>query len=184
MIRADYLFEDVKGILMALFEAKQVAAPWNSWRIIGEYPNSLEFRQFANKKPILFLEDFEAVDKIITQGQTLGISGGKQHYGYQQILQAPFGIWLHKKHGGPKEMRIIKSHILNLFDPPEPKLPATTFDITIGSDSYSGTTVYEQGLYDIEISGGREIATEDQDEFRQEMILTVSAIVGESETIS
>lgn len=186
MIRADLIYEDVKEVIMALFTAKQAAAPWDDWRIIPQYPNQLEFRNFQDKKPIIFLEEFVKTDTLRTQGQYLGRHTDGDTYdshGYRMEMSGRIGIWLHKKHGGPKEMRIIKSHLNNLFDPPTPALPSDTFTITIGGTEFADTTIFAQGILDVEISDGGEIATEDKDEFREEMILTVTAINGESETI-
>ena len=185
MIRADYIFLDTQDLIMALLAKKQAGgAPWSNWRIIKDYPRSYEFRFFADKKPIIFLEEFKLVDKLDTQGRTFGQhdSGGTTYEdrAYRMVLEANLGIWLHEKHGGPDELKIIKSFLNYLFDPPNGALPGDTFDITFGSTSFTGTTVYEQGIMNIELSGGQDIPTEDAGEFRQEMGLVVEVLCGES----
>jgi len=186
MIRSDYIYLDVQDNIIALLKALQTGtARWTNWTIKKDYPKSFEFRQFADAKPIIFLERFEEVDQIESQFHVLGERsyGGDavQDYGYESIMQARLGIWLHDKHGGPDEVQIIKSHLKYIFDPPKPGLPSTTYNITYSdATAFVATKLYTQGIHRIQISGGTEIAVEDQSEYREEMVLTVNALCGET----
>lgn len=188
MVRADYIFLDVQDCLMAMFAALVTGgAPWEDWKIIKDYPKSYEFKEFANKKPFIFLERFEEIEKIETQGFTFGQrvqgSDNVQDSGYRMIMEAPIGIWLHAKHGGPDEAGIIKSKLNYIFNPPTGGIPDQIFTVTLGGTEYANTTLYEMGIYEAELSGGREVAAEDQAEFRYETMLRIAAVCGESVVI-
>ena len=185
MIRAEYFFLDVQDVLMALFKSLENSAPWSSWRFIKDYPDIEEFREFSNNKPIIFLERFFETGSEESQGRFLDerINGADtvRDWGYTRICEARLGMWLHRKHGGPDEAQIMRSRLTHLLTPPKGGLPGNSFNVTyLSGVTVSGTTLWAEGVRGVEMDGGRELATEDANEYREEIRIRVAALYGES----
>ena len=86
------------------------------------------------------------------------------------------GVWDDRKTGGPEEINLMSSRILELCNDPKAVNYTNTFTVTLGSDTYADTNLSSQNLYIEGISGPREInTTVDLMEFRREFSLVISA---------
>lgn len=183
MIRPEYYLLDLQDAFIALFKSL-TTAPWNDWSFVKGYPHKDVFKNFS--KPIIFLESFFEVEKQEFQGAYLGYKASPESndYGHLKLMQAPLGIWINSKRGGPDEMQIIKSRLMTLLVPGKSGVPSNTFNVTYsGSSVITGTTLFAEGIKEINLNNGRPIATEDDDELREELILSAQILYGESVAI-
>lgn len=180
MIRNDHFFEDIRKILLAFFNAQ--SAPATSWTFILDYPDKHFFHKWA--KPFIWLENITPTGRMESQYNfhSTSVVGGStyKNYVYLMEMELRIGAWLAEKHGGMEEINIIRSWLVNLFNPPLPKLPSTTFNVTLGATTYTGTTLYAQGIRQISFFGDNDVPTEDIKEFRREVNLYLLAVMGDS----
>ena len=180
MIRSDHIFEDMRVVLLAFF--RSLGSPFTSWDFIKDYPDKLLFRRW--NKPYIWIEGFNPIGTIESQYNTWGqrnVSGTDYtDYAFYAEIEFQIGIWLNQTHGGMEEMNIIRSALFSLFHARRPGLPADTFDVTLGNDSYTGVTLYQMGFRDLRIIGDREVPTEDVKEWRRELNVYSQILTGES----
>jgi len=180
MIRNDHIFEDIREVLLAFLNAQ--IAPATSWTFIKDYPDKHFFHKW--EKPFIWLENLSPIGTMDSQynyhSNSIVGEASYKNYVYLLELELRIGIWLAEKHGGMKEINIIRSWFMNLFNPPLPKLASGVFNVTLGATTYTGTTLYAQGIRQITVLGDSDVPTEDIKEFRRELNLYLLSVMGDS----
>lgn len=156
-VRSAYIIEDIQQcIYNVISKLTSTTAPWTSWTAKLGYPEADVLDQLA--KPIIYIMNPVAVNEQWQQG---GL--------YVGFYEMTIGAWDDRKTGGPEEMNIIASALLNLFRNPS-SCHAQQFNVVTDA-SYTNTTLITQGVRVDGIRGPREIATEEIKEFRFEFTL-------------
>jgi len=154
-VRQTHIIEDCERCFEALFNAKiSGGVPWSRWETYLGFPEEDVLSQL--EKPVIYTESPKYIEEIKQQG---GLGLG--------LYQMYFGAWDDRKTGGPEEINIISSYILQLFRNTK-TLHTTTFSVTLGGTSYSGKTLTDMGIVVQGIRDTGEKATEDIKEFRHE----------------
>ena len=157
-IRRTYLIDDVqKCVFQLLRQLANTESPWTSWDVVEGYPEERVAGEFD--EPFVYV--LKPVVSTVYKQQ-----GGLPSYLMEMII----GMWDDRKTGGPEELNIIASHILELFMNPQ-TLNTTTFTITLGTTTYTNTTLAAQGIRINNIEGPEEVEVTDVKEFRGEFTL-------------
>jgi len=157
-IRSTHIIDDIQQCIYALLNTLSGStSPWTSWTVVLGYPESEVFDQFT--EPIIYVMAPVQIDKVEQQGQDAPT----------RYWRLTIGVWLERKHGGPEELNIIASRIMDLFEDKKVVGVDTTFNVTLGSTSYTSTNLSTQGIYVNGIIGDRErLEFIDEKEFRHE----------------
>ena len=160
MKRTGYEIDDIQSCYYQMLKAL-TAAPWSSWNVIRGWP---EIEVFNNpSKPFIYVMPPVSVEDWMQQAG--GIAG--------TIWEMIIGCWDGRLTGGPEEIQIIGSQLLALFNNPVTLNKTNTFNVTLGATTYTATELLSQGIETMSIRGPRDIATEDQKEFRSEFTVSL-----------
>ena len=161
-VRQATIIEDCERCFERLFSSlASDTAPWSSWEVQIGFPDEDVLGRFD--KPILYTESPVYVGEIRQMG-------GRGIGRYSMF----FGAWDDRKTGSVEEINIMSSTILNFFR--NRKAAHTqTFTITLGSTTYTDTTLCDMGIVveDIQDMGSK--ATNEIKEFRHEYRLFFKA---------
>jgi hypothetical protein len=163
-VRRDYVLEDTQNIIYEMLsKLTTTTSPWTAWDIVKGTPTTDVYDHLDKLK--IYLDD-PVVQMSYNQ------MGGKRAF----IINLIIGIWSDENVGGHEEARIAASKILDLFTDPA-KVRAVTFNITIGSTTYSNKNVYDLYVPPREVSNFRSVETEDikQTRMEAELILKTGA---------
>lgn len=163
-MRATAVIEDVQRCVHACLAAI-TGAPWSRWDVILGWPEADATTGKFVKPPIYVMPP------IVTDWRW--IQGGKPGSRLRMIL----GAWDDRGTGGTEEINLIASRLLDFFTDPK-VMNAQTFTITIGTTTYTGTTLIAQGIRvdtgaGPGITGPRQIQSDDLKEFRYEFDLNL-----------
>lgn len=162
-IRANYIIDDIQRCIFELFEYLcDNTSPWTDWQVCYGYPETDVFEQFT--KPFIYVE---APAQVFTRS----MQAGKPIRQWEMLI----GVWDDRKTGGTEEINLMCSRILELFSDPKAVNYTNTFNVTIGTTSFTGTNLTTQNIYVIGIDGPRNLFTEDIKEFRREFTVTIKA---------
>ena len=151
--------DDIQTAIIGLLVSK-TSAPWTSWTVIRGWPEASVFENLS--KPFIYVEHPEFTGRAnIMQG------GGKYIKNWNMII----GAWDDRKTGGPEEIAIITSQLVNLFF--DSSVHTATFTASVGGTTYTGKTLLEWGIAISPNVTSRAIATEGEKEFRNEVYLTL-----------
>ncbi len=157
-IRRTYLIDDVqKCVFRLLRQLTGAESPWTSWNVIEGYPEDRVFEEFD--KPFIYV-----LKPVVTGAYRQ--QGGLPNY----LMEMVIGMWDDRKTGGPEEINIIGSHLLELFMNPQ-SLYSKKFNVTLGTTSFTDTTLAAQGLRIKNIKGPKELKVKAVKEFRREFTL-------------
>lgn len=158
-IRENYEVDDIQTLVYSLLlHLAGDTSPWTSWEVIRGFPDVDVFDQFS--KPFLYV-------LMPTTNYAYRHQGGKVGNKMWSLL---IGAWDDRKTGGPEEIAIISSRMLGLFGDPQ-TAHTTTFNCTLGTTTYTNTTLIAQGLRITAVRGPRELFAENIKEFRAEFEL-------------
>ena len=161
-IREKYKIDDIQKCIYALIlKLTTATSPFTDWAVVYGFPEAEIFDSFT--KPFIYVEMPVATFRFDMQ------AGGKPNYAWEMII----GIWDDRKTGGSEEISIMASQLLALFNDPQTCM-RTQFNVTLGTTTYTNTTLLAQGIGIVNISGPREILDNvAMKEFRQEFNLTL-----------
>jgi len=161
-MRTNRKIDDIQHVLYSLIlEIISDTAPWTSWAVTKDYPEAEYFEKTA--KPFFYLESPTMVSRIYQQG-------GRGLGQFEMIV----GCWDHRDHGGMEEVRIMSSELIELVDNSY-RMHTEQFDVTIGTTTYSNTTLKAQGIRVRNITGPFDRSSgETLKEFRQECTLEIN----------
>jgi len=159
MKRSGYEIDDIQTCIYQLLKAK-ATSPWTAWDYIRGWPEGLVFETFT--KPFIYVMAPTLVGSWPQQG---GLPGS--------IWNMIIGAWDDRKTGGPEEIQIITSQLLNLFRDRQASHYTATFTCALGSTTYTSKNLIYHEIAIIRAVGPREIVTEDEKEFRNEITLEI-----------
>ena len=159
MIRRDHIVDDIQTVLMALLAAKQSDAPWSSWAVVRGFPNIEILETYS--RPVVYVCAPEWMGQLLH-------AGGQPSW----LWRVTVGAWDDRKTGGPRELNMIMSAMLDFFSDPQ-TCHTQRFDVRIGGAVYGGTTLPEVGVRVEAVEGPREMMTVDDGEFRAELAIVV-----------
>ena len=164
LIRATHILDDIQQSIIALLtQLTTTTSPWTDWKVVTGFPEEAVFEQFA--KPIIFVLEPIIVGKLQHQGQNA----------INRRYRMTIGAWLDRKHGGTEELNIIGSRLMSLFDDPRSACVTTTFNITLGTTTYTATNLTTLGIYTDGIEGPMPFYILDEKEFRHDYNVYVVA---------
>lgn len=161
-IRGTHIVDDVQTLIYALLSELTGSGgsdPWTRWTVIRGYPESDIFDHLD--EPFIYVET-----PIMTN--LLQEQGGEPSY----FWSLKIGAWDDRVTGGTEEINIIASRLIDFFNDPK-TCHTQTFDVTLGTTTYTDTTLMAQGLRVVGITGPREMYTENLKEFRMEFDLSL-----------
>jgi hypothetical protein len=155
-IRNDYLPEDIQMCFYKLFVGLQGSQPWSRWDVLPAYPEADRFTDFD--KPFLYVDSPTFLGAVDAQGSQLPM----------RRWQLYVGCWSDNKVGRTGELNIMTGRVLNLMLDPY-TVHSTTFNVDIGADSFSNTTLIAQGIEVETVVTDRDGFTGDVKQFRREI---------------
>lgn len=158
-LRAGYEIDDMLTAIVALLKNK-TSSPWSSWEIIRGWPEIAVFELFS--KPFIYVEH-PRLSGIFAQH----MGGGKTMKSWEMII----GCWDDRKTGGPQEVAIMTSTLINLFG--DAAVHCDTFTAAVGGVTYTSKTLIDWGIAISQNVFSRQIATEHEKEFRSEITLLI-----------
>jgi len=158
MIRANNV-ADIKECFVQMLDA--LSSPWSDWEIVSGWPDRT-ILQAAQKDVVYVLSP-------IKSGEMQNQGGLTRNY-WDMVI----GFWVTRDEGGPSEVDVFQSNVLNLFQNPQ-TVQGSQFTVEIASTTYTDTTLKEQGIYVTGISGPIEIPTEELNDFRIEFTVNLTA---------
>lgn len=163
-IRSTHIVDDIQRCIFCLLESlSETAPPWTDWNVILGYPEATVFSQFI--KPFIYVLEPVVIGRYFHQG------GGKT----TRLWRMSIGAWDHRKIGGPEELNIISSYLIDLFDDPKSVNSDIKFSVTLGNTEYSDVNLLSMGILVDRIEGPQIIETEDEKEFRCQFELVLIA---------
>ena len=159
-VAAAYRTNDIQLCIYELIDyLTENTAPWTSWTAVLGWP---ETEVFKDKDAFIYV-----LEPI--KGGEIRQQGGLLLHRFELL----FGGWVTKKDGGPEEINIMASAILNFFENPQ-TVHQQTFTVTLtDGTTQTDTTLVDEGIRVEDITGGRWIDTEDVKEYRKEYTLTL-----------
>jgi len=161
-VRRAYILEDVRECLYrAILKLTTSTAPWTSWAVTNGWPETDLMEQYT--KLIIFL-DAPLVPDL-----------KKRHAGGLPSIPISImvGAWNDISTGGLEENNIAISHIVEQFLNPK-TLNQITFNVTLGSTTYTATTLIAQGIRISNVFGPRNLDKPDSKEYRRELELVIN----------
>lgn len=158
-VRAGYEIDDIQTAIKALLDTK-TSAPWSSWTVIRGWPEYAVMNNLA--KPIIYVEH-----PVLNSAAAFQQGGGKSIKEWQMVI----GAWDDRKTGGPEEIAIITSQLINLFS--DAAVHTVTFTAAVGGTTYTSKTLLDWGIAIAPQAFSRDIATKDEKEFRNEVTLII-----------
>ena len=160
-IRRKYSISDTQKAFFTLIKKLcDTTAPWTSWQAVFGYP---ETELFTFAKPLIYvMAPFKTRD-IFQQG-------GRSATAWELVC----GVWNNGGDGGTggvEEADIAAGHLLDFFQAPEAH--TTQFTVTIGSTTYTNTTLINQGVIITGTSGPQDIPVEEPLEYRREVTISL-----------
>jgi len=150
-------FQDIQKNFYALLEKlSQTTSPWSRWKIIRGFPNSTHFGKFDSLMVYVLVPSLRFT--------AIAQQGGDYSVGEFEIS---IGGWAQRVNGGVEEINIFSSQIYKLFSASQ-NWAGTTYDVTTDA-VYTGTTLYDQGISIVSITGPNKILENtDENDFRNE----------------
>jgi|GEM_PF-1143289 len=164
-LRSTHIVDDVQQCIYALLNTLSGStSPWTSWTVTLGFPEEEMLHQFA--EPIIYVMSPVQLSRVTQQGASAITR-------YWRVI---LGAWLERKHGGIEELNIIASRIMSLFEDRKVACVDTTFNVTLGSTTYTDTNLTTMGIFVDGIQGERDrFEFIDEKEFRREWDLILVA---------
>ena len=156
-LRAGYEIDDIQAAIIGLLASK-TSSPWSGWTLIRGWPEIAVFENLS--KPFIWVEHPQ-----LSGSASMMQGGGKILYQWSMII----GAWDDRKTGGPEEIAIITSQLINLFA--DSAVHTAAFTASVGGTTYTSKTLLEWGIAISQNVFSREIATQAEKEFRNEITL-------------
>jgi len=161
MIR-DNNIGDIQTILYELFASLTTTLPWSNWSVVYGFPNT-EIIEAQNKV-------FMYIEEPILSGESVEQMAGQKLNSW--IVQV--GFWVNLDMGDRGEAQEWLSELINLVQN-KYNLYKKEFNVEIGGVEYSDTTLKAQGIMLKSISSVRTIPTDENDDYRLEVQLHLTA---------
>ncbi|HNR69543.1 MAG TPA: hypothetical protein PKN24_15970 [bacterium] len=162
MIREGYEIADIQQAVMGFLRAKTVSsAPWTSWAVVEGWPNQTVFETFT--KPFLYCHSPLMIEQVQQQG------GGKPRFNWELVV----GGWTDREKGGSEEAAIMQSALMRLFA--NSAVNAVTFSGTVAGTAFTAKTLPQIGVVIDGIQNPRSIEFEQEDDFRGEVSILLTA---------
>lgn len=161
-IRSSYIIEDIQQCIYCMLLSLS-GSPWSDWKVILGFPETKIFDQFEN--PFIYVLEPVPIGRYMHQG------GGKA----TRLWRMSIGAWDHRRIGGPEEINIIISHLLDLFDDSKKVNRDIMFSVKLGDIEYTDVNLITMGILVDRIEGPQIIETEDEKEFRSQCELVLIA---------
>ena len=159
-IRDGYKINDIHDCIFKLLDAKSTS-PWNRWNVIRGYPSTEVFANFT--QPLIYLEAPKKINEIRQMGARS-----------LQLWSSILGVWTDRITGSIEEQNIMEGTIFDFFDN-FVSCHTSTFTVTLGTTTYTNTTLNAMKIGIDSISGFENRPTEDEKEFRSECTLLILA---------
>lgn len=158
MIRDAHIVNDIKKVIYELLRdpISNEELPWLRWELIMGFPESEVFANF--EKPVIYL-----MNPMIVESDGLYQYGGGSRA--RERWKMEIGIWCANKHGGIEEMNLAYSTLFQFFNQSQ-VCHTWEFTVTLGAETYAGTTLTEQGLFAEKLGAAWSLATMQYDEHR------------------
>lgn len=167
-MRDQYKEYDIQTTIYSLLNSF-TASPWDRWDIVVGWPDLTTPGDSTSKVSASF-DPTCYVMEAIKLNEINQVGGGVPTNLYSMII----GFWLQRRSGGSKEMSQWISEMLYLFQRPA-TIHAVQFDLTLGTTDYVNTTLTAQKLYVQRIDADSRDMSDDRNEFRREITLTLKA---------
>ena len=159
-VRSTNKADDTNACLTALLKQLATAtAPYSRWSIVEGYPNVEVAGEFTKAYLYIMLP--------LLSGSYQSQGSLKTH-----TFECIIGFWCDNVTGGENEMGVWESRMIHLFDNPQ-TVQLTQFTVTLGTTTYTNTTLSAMGIGIQSITGPGSDLGEDLKEFRREMTLTI-----------
>ena len=158
MIREEFKSRDIQDCIVELMDSW--GAPWNRWTVIHGWPDVPLDGDFG---PYVYGMLPEESDRITMQGGERPL----------RLWNMTIGFWLHRSGGGEDELSVWTSGMQYKFD--NPGVNGNLFTVTLGTTTYSNTTLKTQGISVQRVSRPSAEMGQEKREFRKEMDLLIKA---------
>ena len=161
-LRSGYITEDIQKSIFRMLSA-YTSSPFDSWQVIMGWPKEQIFEELS--QPFMYVLEPQITSSYSQFGG--GVS--------RKVWEIIIGAWDHRNDGGIEEVNIMCSQLINIFGNAQ-TAHTKTFTVTLGSTTYTSTTLKALGIRIRGIVGPRDLSSSsDIKEFRKEMTVTLIA---------
>ena len=160
-VRETLKIRDIQDCIVEVLKKYAEAAPWSSWTIKFGFPDIQTTGDFG---PYVY------VMAPMIAGQVEMMGAGKPLNFWTIVV----GFWIVRASGGADEIQVWCSEMISKFQDIK-AIHEKQFTVTLGTTTYTNTTLLSQGVHVRSITGPSFDMAEDKDEFRQEFTITLIA---------